>query len=79
MHLRPGADARRLLPRQRAELVVLDITTGQTQVIWEARELFEAPNWTLDGMWFYNGISLLAILSKPAPSETPGGLGSTEA
>lgn len=56
MTLRPAADARRLLPRQRAELVVLDITTGQSQVVWEAREMFEAPNWTLDGKWLiYNG------------------------
>lgn len=44
-----------------------------------ASTLKKYTNWTLDGMWFYNGISLLAILSKPAPSATPGGLGSTEA
>lgn len=56
MHLRPAPDARRLLPRQRAELVVIDITTGQTRAIWEAREMFEAPNWTLDGKWLvFNG------------------------
>lgn len=56
MRLRPAPDARRLLPRQRAELVVIDTVTGAKQVIYEARELFEAPNWTLDGQWLiYNG------------------------
>ncbi len=71
MTLRPSADARRLLPRQRAELVVLDITTGQTQVIWEARELFEAPNWTLDGKWLiFNGDGRLWRIS-PDGSDGP--------
>lgn len=71
MTLRPSADARRLLPRQRAELVVLDITTGQTQVIWEARELFEAPNWTLDGKWLiFNGDGRLWRIS-PDDSDGP--------
>lgn len=71
MTLRPAADARRLLPRQRAELVVLDITTGQTQVIWEARELFEAPNWTLDGKWLvFNGDGRLWRIS-PDGSDGP--------
>jgi Tol biopolymer transport system component len=70
MKLRPAADARRLLPRQRAELVVIDITTGQTSVIWEARELFEAPNWTLDGKWLiFNGDGRLWRIS---PDGTDG-------
>ena len=53
--MRPDPDSRRLLPRQSSELVVLDLGTGQTTVIYEAQELFEAPNWTLDGNWLiYN-------------------------
>ena len=53
--MRPDPDTRRLLPRQSSELVVLDVTTGQTTVIYEAQELIEAPNWTLDGHWLiYN-------------------------
>ena len=51
MYLRPDPAARRLLPRQSSELVVLGTATGIGQVIYEARELFEAPNWTLDGKW----------------------------
>ena len=53
--MRPDPDTRRLLPRQSSELVVLDLATGQTTVIYEAQELIEAPNWTLDGAWLiYN-------------------------
>ena len=53
---RPDPDSRRLLPRQCSELVVLDIETGEATVIHEAQELFEAPNWTLDGRWLiFNG------------------------
>lgn len=71
MTLRPSPDARRLLPRQRAELVVFDITTGQSLVIWEARELFEAPNWTLDGKWLvFNGDGRLWRIS-PDGAEGP--------
>lgn len=71
MTLRPSPDARRLLPRQRAELVVIDITTGQSQVIFEAREMFEAPNWTLDGKWLiYNGDGRLWRIS-PDGSDGP--------
>ena len=55
MHLRPDPNARRLLPRQRSELVVLDLASGQTSVIYAAQELLEAPNWTLDGGWLVYG------------------------
>ena len=51
MPMRPDPDTRRLLPRQSSELVVLDLATGQTSVIYDAQDLFEAPNWTLDGKW----------------------------
>lgn len=47
--MRPSPDTRRLLPRQASELVVLDVVTGQTSVIYHTQELIEAPNWTLDG------------------------------
>jgi Tol biopolymer transport system component len=49
--LRPLPESRRLLPRQASELVVIDVVTGQTIVIYHTNELIEAPNWTLDGMW----------------------------
>lgn len=28
--------------------------------------------WTLDGLWFFNGMSLLAVASKPVPGAAPG-------
>lgn len=41
---------RTLAPKQRAELYVLDVTTGQsTLVLSSSTLLFEAPNWTPDG------------------------------
>ena len=49
--MRPDPATRRLLPRQASELVVIDLVTGQTTVIYEVQELIEAPNWTLDGQW----------------------------
>lgn len=55
MRQRPKPDIRRLLPRQSSELVVFDLTSGQATVIYDAQELLEAPNWTLDGKWLiYN-------------------------
>ncbi len=71
MHQRPGPETRRLLPRQRSELVVLDIASGQTTVIYDAQELFEAPNWTLDGQWLvYNADGRLWRIS-PDGSDGP--------
>jgi Tol biopolymer transport system component len=53
--MRPDPNSRRLLPRQASELVVADVATGQTTVIYDCQELIEAPNWTLDGQWLiYN-------------------------
>lgn len=55
MALRPDPGTRRLLSRQSSELVVADVTTGQTTVIYDTQELIEAPNWTFDGQWLvYN-------------------------
>ena len=47
--MRPDPNTRRLLPRQSCELVVLDVASGKTTVIYDTQELIEAPNWTLDG------------------------------
>ena len=49
--MRPDPNARRLLPRQSSELVVLDVATGVATVIHDTQDLIEAPNWTLDGRW----------------------------
>ena len=44
--------ARMLLPGQRAELHVLDVDNGQSQmVLCSEDQLFEAPNWHPDGRW----------------------------
>ncbi|MBC7478147.1 MAG: biopolymer transporter Tol [Pseudorhodobacter sp.] len=71
MRQRPDPNVRRLLPRQSSELVVLDITTGISTVIYDAQELFEAPNWTLDGRWLvYNADGRLWRIS-PDGSDGP--------
>ncbi|MEO6299625.1 MAG: hypothetical protein ABIO62_08345, partial [Paracoccaceae bacterium] len=52
--MRPDPDSRRLLMRQRSELVVADLS-GKTTVIYDTSDLIEAPNWTLDDQWLiYN-------------------------
>lgn len=44
--------ARTLRPGQRAQLFVIDVTTGESTLVAESRDLlFEAPNWTPDGRW----------------------------
>lgn len=64
MNMRPDPNTRRLLPRQSSELVVLDVATGQTAVIYDTQELIEAPNWTLDGQWLiYNADGRLFAIS----------------
>ena len=41
---------RTLRPDQRAELYVIDVTTGERELVYSSSTLlFEAPNWTLDG------------------------------
>ena len=71
MRQRPDPNVRRLLPRQSSELVVLDIASGLSTVIWDAQELFEAPNWTLDGRWLvYNADGRLWRIS-PDGSDGP--------
>ncbi len=43
---------RNLRPAQRAELLVIDVETGERRLVFESSELlFEAPNWTPDGDW----------------------------
>ena len=71
MSQRPSPDTRRLMPRQSSELVVLDLASGQTHVIFDAQELLEAPNWTLDGKWLvYNADGRLWRIS-PDGSDGP--------
>jgi TolB protein len=40
---------RELLPSQVSQLIVIDKDAGAPQVIFEANEIIEAPNWTPDG------------------------------
>ncbi len=69
--MRPSPDARRLLDRQSCELVVTDVTTGKTTVIYDTQELIEAPNWTQDGNWLvYNADGRLFRIS-PDGSDGP--------
>ena len=70
MNMRPDPDTRRLLPRQFCELVVLDVASGKTTVIYDTQDLIEAPNWTLDGKWLiYNADGRLFRIS---PDGTDG-------
>ncbi|MEW1775608.1 hypothetical protein [Streptomyces sp. NPDC086777] len=49
---RPMRYARTLLPGQRAELHVLDVEGGRSQLaLCSEDQLFEAPNWHPDGRW----------------------------
>lgn len=52
---------RTLEPGQRAELHVIDVSTGEDRTVLESSTLlFEAPNWTPDGRWIMvNGDGLL--------------------
>jgi Tol biopolymer transport system component len=52
---------RTLRPRQRADLHVVDVSTGQIRLVHSSSTLlFEAPNWTPDGRWLVvNGDGLL--------------------
>jgi len=52
---------RALRAGQRAQLFVIDVTSGERRLVHESRtRLFEAPNWTRDGAWLvFNGDGLL--------------------
>jgi TolB protein len=52
---------RTLRPHQRADLHVVDVSTGHIRLVHSSSELlFEAPNWTPDGRWLVvNGDGLL--------------------
>ena len=68
--MRPDPNTRRLLPRQCCGLVVLDVASGKTTVLYDTQELIEAPNWTLDGKWLvYNADGRLFRIS---PDGTDG-------
>ncbi|MEH0626516.1 hypothetical protein [Streptomyces stelliscabiei] len=48
----PVRHARTLLPGQRAELYVLDVDSGCSQLVLSSEDqLFESPNWHPDGRW----------------------------
>ncbi|WP_328998383.1 biopolymer transporter Tol [Kribbella sp. NBC_00709] len=47
---------RTLRPGQRSELYVVDVTSGEHRLVFSSSEiLFEAPNWTPDGVLVVNG------------------------
>jgi Tol biopolymer transport system component len=48
---RPRNDTRRLLDNQRSEVVIADMGSGTTTVIYDSNQLIEAPNWSADGKW----------------------------
>lgn len=48
----PVRHARTLLPGQRAELYVLDVDSGRSQLVVSSEDrLFESPNWHPEGRW----------------------------
>ena len=63
--------ARRLWPGQQAELHVLDVETGASQLLLSSTDvLFEAPNWHPDGRWIVvNGDGVLHRVDVDAPAE----------
>jgi Tol biopolymer transport system component len=66
----PVRQARRLRPGQRAELHVLDVETGVSQLLLSSTDvLFEAPNWHPDGRWLVvNGDGVLRRVDVEEPS-----------
>jgi Tol biopolymer transport system component len=62
--------ARTLRPGQRAELHVLDVDTGASELLLSSPDvLFEAPNWHPDGRWIVvNGDGVLHRIDVDAPS-----------
>lgn len=60
-----------LRPGQRAQLFVIDVTSGERRLVHESRTLlFEAPNWTGDGAWLvFNGGGLLFRLRSDGSGE----------
>ncbi len=72
VHLRPNPHRRRTLqPGQVAELRVINRDGSGETAIYEAGEVIEAPNWTLDGKWLvFNGDGRLWKIA-PDGSEGP--------
>jgi TolB protein len=65
---------RTLRPGQRAELYVVDVTTGEHRLVnTSSTVLFEAPNWTSDGDWLVvNGdghLFRIPAISDQAPEQ----------
>lgn len=62
---------RTLAPGQVCRIVVLDVSSGGTELVHEsAQTLFEAPNWAPDGDLILNGAGLLWRLT-PTPGAQP--------
>ncbi|SFK26208.1 WD40-like Beta Propeller Repeat [Mesorhizobium albiziae] len=75
--MRPDAGARRLQADQISELVVIDRDGAQPRLVYDTRELIEAPNWTPDGQWLvYNGDGRLFRIS-PDGGDGPHRINST--
>ena len=65
-----AAGWRRLQPGQTCQVLVVDVETGTSTVVWETDDaLLEAPNWTPDGQWLVlNSDGLLYALAVDASS-----------
>jgi Tol biopolymer transport system component len=62
---------RTLRPGQRAQLFVVAVDSGERRLVHESSTLlFEAPNWTGDGVWLvFNGDGLLFRLRSDGSGE----------
>ena len=62
---------RTLRPGQRAELYVVDVTTGEHRLVFSSSTvLIEAPNWTSDGDWLaVNGVGRLFRIPATGDSQ----------
>lgn len=69
--------SRTLRPRQRAELYVVDVVTGESSLVTSSSTLlFEAPNWTPDGQSLVvNGDGLLFVVPVGGGDPVPVPLG----
>ncbi|MFI5693262.1 TolB family protein [Kribbella sp. NPDC051586] len=66
---------RTLRPGQRSELYVVDVTSGEHRQVFSSAEiLFEAPNWTPDGVLVVNGNGRLFRVSDGLEEIELGGV-----
>ncbi|WP_338403173.1 biopolymer transporter Tol [Arthrobacter bussei] len=71
--LRPGTPRwRRLLPGQRARLMVFDVVTRSSTCVFETDDfVIEAPNWTPDGAWLVFNCDGLLYRTPPEEDGQP--------